>query len=235
MNRHWSNGAKVAAVVAFGSILLALVIGGVPASGRELSLEAKSREVIMLRVTQDESSTENQISEYLRTKGLRVLQVTKSPPGQREQANPAAPDGALLLLFSGPGPTPDFRFIIDTQRSGSDPARAGQVTERVVIVRLCTGTFVPSGLRRETCELLCSRHRQVWAGTYSIEADGELVCTWALNITASGLPAENVFDAVQRLELNWAEFYPTAKRVITHQKTSQDAPRLQAITPGLRT
>lgn len=166
----------------------------------------------MLYVVQDESSLEHQIGDYLRSKGLKVLYRSASPNGNGNGAT--ATDDGLLLLFSLGNKMPDFSVLIDTQPSASDPKRPGVATERAVTIRLYTGTYVRPAQRNEALDLLCARHRRVWAGTYWVDTDGELVCSWVLNITSAGLPVENVVDAVVRIVSNWEDFFPTAKPIM---------------------
>jgi len=200
---------------------------------------------VMLRVVQDESSLEHRIGDYLTGKGLTVLyrnqasqatsRASTTRPG-RSASDKAAKDEWLILLFSGENEIPDFRVVIDTLPSAHDPSRPGLITERAVQIRLYTQTYVRPARRSEVAELLCARHRQTWAGTYCIDTDNELMCTWVLNVTSYGLPAENVFDAMVRMIRNWNEFYPLAKPLLTMTKPTVlgAAPTPSSNHPGPR-
>jgi len=186
-----------------------------PASAGDKGKATKQNEPIMLQVAQDESSVEHQIADVLAGQGIKVLYQEKAARGNGDEPGGVAKDELLVILFSTDDGRPVYRVLIDTMLSATEPSRPGKVTERAVTIRLYTATYFSQANRQSALELLGSRNRQVWAGTYWIDTDGELACNWVLNITAAGLPLENVIDALGRMQMNWRQFYPLAKPLLT--------------------
>jgi len=201
MNRH---GLK-----AIG-LLVTVSLCGAAADTRSSAGSAPS----MLTVAQDESSVEEAIATYLRSRGLVVGYVNASA-NQREE------DRVLILPYGGPSEIPNFRILIDTQPSNRDPS-SQTVTERVVFVRLLTGTYVKPGHESALLGCLNNYHQRFWAGRFFVDTDRELVADWPLNILASGLPAEVVHDAVLRLVNGWNFLYPFVKAHITTSGTAKE-------------
>jgi len=210
--------AKLAAAFLLAPAVLICIGGGDPENLARAAQGAVNSGPEMLRVAQDESSLEGQIKDFLstRAKELKVLTVQANPTGNGDGSS--SKDEVLLLFFRLENGMPDFRIILDTQRSARDPSRPTVVTERAVMLRLHTGAYVRPDLRNEALDLLNSQNRRILVGKYWLDSDLEVVSEWVLNVTAAGLPAENVYDALIRMLGDWQDFFPAAKPVLGRSK-----------------
>jgi hypothetical protein len=155
-----------------------------------------------LTVTQDESSLERVIKNNLATR--HKLIVTE----KLWDAN----DLYLELPFKE-DTVPAFRILIDTQKSNYDSA-SDKITERAVILTVFSNMKVPQERRAAVLEVFNEFNSNNIFSAFYIEDDGEIVCCWAINVMAEGLPTECVYDAVHRVAKNWRDVYPAMSKAL---------------------
>jgi hypothetical protein len=150
-----------------------------------------------LTVAQDESSQEKVIERNL----IDVHKLTVN----EKTAKDAADDMYLELPFKGE-PMPKFRLTIDTQVLNKDDSN--KTLERGVLLNLYTDVRVPADKRAAVMEKINDINRRKAFSSIYIDTDGEIICSWILNILSDGLPVEYVFDATARLQNIWKVLYP---------------------------
>lgn len=154
----------------------------------------------MLTVTQDESSMERAIENYLKThEGLDVREKT------------AEQDDLYLIVPVDDEGIPDYRISIDTQALHKDD---GKVTERAVLLQVLTGVKVPQDKQAAVIRVINDFDRDTLFSTAYVDADGEVVMDWGLNVLAAGLPMEYVSDALARAHIVWNALYQQIRRVL---------------------
>jgi hypothetical protein len=154
-----------------------------------------------LTVVQDESSQERIIEAYLtKVHGLVFEEKWGKEPN----------DLYLELPFKG-DPMPKFRISVDTQPLNRDKD-TNAVIERGVLINLYTGVNVPEGKQNAALAILNDFNRRKAFCSAYIDTDGEIVCSWILNILADGLPTEYVYDAVARVQNIWRAIYPVISK-----------------------
>jgi hypothetical protein len=158
-----------------------------------------------LTVAQDESSQEKIIESYLKTThGLTIEEKISSSDKE---------DLYLEVPFKG-DPMPKFRVTIDTQILNRDE-ETKKIIERGVLINLYTNVRVPADKRGAALDAINDINlRKAFSSVY-IDTDGEVICSWILNILDSGLPTEYVYDAVVRLQNIWKVAYPTLPSGLT--------------------
>lgn len=151
-----------------------------------------------LTVVQDEGSQEKIIESYLKTAhGLTIDEKTSASDKE---------DLYLELPFAG-DPMPKYRMTVDTQALNTDP-KTNKIIERGVLIILFTNVHVPADKRAAALDAINDINRRKAFSSVYIDTDGEIVCSWILNILDSGLSAEYVYDAVARLQNIWKVLYP---------------------------
>lgn len=151
-----------------------------------------------LTVAQDESSQEKIIARNLTTIHTLIVDEKTS----KDDPN----DLYLELPFKG-DPMPKSRMTIDTQvlNRATDSSK---VIERGVLFNLYTDVIVPADKRAAVMEKINDVNRRKAFSSIYIDTDGEIICSWILNILSDGLPVEYVFDVVARLQNIWKVAYP---------------------------
>jgi hypothetical protein len=154
-----------------------------------------------LVVTQDESSMERVIEQYL--KDAHDLKCTEK----------FEDDDDLWLDYPITGtPMPAYTIAIDTQsvNTGKD----GKVAERAVRLNVYTAVKVPDEKRAAVFEVFNDFVRkQCFCAPY-VDTDGEIVLDWTLNVMAQGLPADYVHDAMVRLSNLWEHMWPPVSEAL---------------------
>jgi hypothetical protein len=150
-----------------------------------------------LTVAQDESSQEKIIERNL----IDVHKLTVDEKISKDTAD----DMYLELPFKG-DPMPKFRLTIDTQSLNTDKD-TGKIIERGVLFNLYTDVRVPADKRAAVMEKMNDINRRKAFSSIYIDTDGEIVCSWILNILSDGLPVEYVYDATARIQNIWKELY----------------------------
>lgn len=151
-----------------------------------------------LRLSQDESTTEEAIAQQLKARGIQAeVGASKSDPN----------DKFVTLRFHQEG-MPDWLILIDTQVSGKRPD--GTATERVVLVALLTSVRIPPEARPMLLTVLNRHHRNSFAGTFSVDPQGDVTALWPLNIASPLAPLhiETIVDAAYRLSKSWEALFP---------------------------
>jgi hypothetical protein len=149
-----------------------------------------------LTVTQDESSMERVIQSYLIARHKLIVS---------EKAGNA--DDLYLELPFKEDPVPAFRMMIDTLKTNHDSA-SNKTIERAVVLTVFSNIKVPQDRRVAVLNILNDFNADnIFSGFY-IASDGEIVCCWAVNVMAEGMPTEYVYDAVHRVVVNWRGLYP---------------------------
>jgi spermidine/putrescine-binding protein len=147
-----------------------------------------------LTVVQDESSMEQTIERHLKANHQMVV---------NEKLNG---DDLWLELPMKDEPMPRYRLVIDTQSLNKD--NTGRVIERGVRIQALTGVKVPETRRAAVLRVLNDFNRdKVFSAVY-LDNDGEIMLDWTLNVMASGLDTEYVYDVLVREEKLWRELYP---------------------------
>ena len=159
-----------------------------------------------LTVVQDESSMERVIESHL--KSAHQLKV--------DEKTEADDDLYLELPFKG-DPMPDFRILIDTQ-SVNRNKDTNQVIERGVFINLHTDVRVRTEDMARVMAAINETTREKAFTSIFIDTDGEVVCFWVLNVLPEGLPTEYVYDAVYRVQQNWADLYPKLTEAISQSR-----------------
>lgn len=155
----------------------------------------------MLSVVQDESSMERIIKAYLVDTHKLVVDEKTS----KDDAN----DMYLELPFKG-DPMPKFRMTVDSQPLNRDKD-SNKVIERGVLLNLYTNIKVPDGKRIGALGVINDYNRRKAFCSVYIDSDGEVICSWILNVLEQGLATEYVYDAVARLQNIWKAVYPDLK------------------------
>ncbi len=163
----------------------------------------------MLRVTQDESSMELQLAEYLEaTEGWFCRKID----------NPAGGDDVILQFpFKLGDGIPKVDLLIDTSPSATEH---GQVTERAV--RVWFWHELPDeakdyDTRQKVLELNNRWMQEHWApARIVIDPDGDLIFETWVNVPGEDAPmhAEAVRDAVIRLLSAWKDYSGQLRRVV---------------------
>jgi hypothetical protein len=155
----------------------------------------------MLAVVQDESSMERTIKAYL----VDVHKLIVDEKISKDDAN----DMYLELPFKG-DPMPKFRMTIDSQSLNTDNDTK-KVIERGVLFNLYTNIKVPEAKRAGALQVINDYNRRKAFCSVYIDTDGEVICSWILNVLEQGLATEYVYDTVARLQNIWKAVYPDLK------------------------
>lgn len=155
-----------------------------------------------MTVTQDESSLERVIKSYLIARhNLIISEKTWN-----------ADDLYLELSFKEDA-VPAFRMMIDTQKTNYDSA-SNKTIERAVVLTVFSNIKVPQDRRAAVLNVLNDFNADNIFSVFYLASDGEIVCCWAVNVMAEGMPTEYVYDAVHRVAKNWRDLYPAAARAL---------------------
>lgn len=158
----------------------------------------------LLTVSQDESSLEKQIYDYLRI-------VKEVPDGQIRYFDEQESD--MLLLYTIPcQDAPELTVLVDTEVSERD--EEGTVIERVINVM--TVFELPEDLKtNEDRDMLLDLNnfymREDWSpGCIFLDEAGDLVVRTAVNIPGpdAHVHAEMVYDAIARMQPFWEDYFP---------------------------
>lgn len=166
------------------------------------SMNAASAADDRLVVTQDENSMERVIENYLVTTHKLVI-----------NEKGADNDDLYLELPMKGDPMPAYRISIDSQPLNRDK-ETDKVIERGVLINLLTTIKVPKERRAAVLEVINDFNRKKAFASIYIDTDGEIVCCWILNVLSDGLPTENVYDAVARVQNIWKVVYPEVAKVL---------------------
>ncbi|MCE5240558.1 YbjN domain-containing protein [bacterium] len=149
----------------------------------------------VLTVTQDESSMERVIEQYLK----EAHQLTA-----REKV---LENDDLVLVYDMKGdPAPNYAITVDTQ--SVHKTESGRVVERAVTAQVFTGIKVPAEKSAAVMKAINEASRDSWFFAGYIDDDGEVVIQWNVNVMSQGLHAEYVFDMVARMDKSWAKLWP---------------------------
>jgi len=155
-----------------------------------------------LTVVQDESSMERIIESYLKSAHQLVI----------EEKTETDDDLYLELPFTG-DPMPRFRITIDTQSLNRDKD-TNQVIERGILINLFTDVRIRTEDMAQAQAAINEENRKKAFSSIFVDADGEVICCWVLNVLPEGLPTEYVYDAVYRVQNNWTDLYPKLMQAI---------------------
>ncbi len=157
----------------------------------------------MLTSAQDESSQEKILEQYLTSKHNLVL--TESHVSND-------PNDLYLNMSMKGDPMPSYRITIDTQVLNRD--KSGRIIERGIRIQAMTGVKVTDAQRPAVMRVINDFNRdKVFAASY-VDSDGEVMMDWTLNIMASGLDPEYVYDVLTREDRLWRELYPRVAEVL---------------------
>jgi len=157
-----------------------------------------------LTVVQDESSMERIIEHYLVDNHKLIVNAKTA----QDDAN----DLYLELPFDASDPVPEFRLTIDSQPLNRDAN--DQIIERGLLFNLYTAVKVPEDKRAAAMVVLNDWNRRKAFASVYIDTDGEVVCSWIINVLAQGLPTEYTYDVVARLVKIWQGVYPAVAAAI---------------------
>ena len=160
----------------------------------------------MLTVVQDESSMERIIKAYLVDTHKLIVEEKTS----KDDAN----DLYLDVPFKG-DPMPKFRISIDSQSLNTDKD-THKIIERGVLLNLYTNIKVPAEKRTAALGVINDYNRRKAFCSAYIDNDGEVICSWILNVMEQGLATEYVYDAVVRLQNIWKAMYPDLNTALTN-------------------
>ena len=152
-----------------------------------------------LAVVQDESSMERIVEHYLVDNHQLVV--------NEKTAENDAQDMYLELPFAAAGAVPAFRLAIDSQPLNTDP-NTHQVIERGLLFNLYTGIVVPADKRAAALAVVNDWNKVKAFACVYIDTDGEVICSWIINVLADGLPTEYAYDAVARMDNIWKGLHP---------------------------
>ncbi len=150
-----------------------------------------------LTVVQDESSMEQSIARYLRHAHHLVVEEKTQAQDKGDVYLEVPPKDEL---------SSKLRMTIDTQPLNRD--KDNKVTERGILISLFTGVSVKKEEVAKVQTAINDFTRRRMFSSIFIDSDGELVCTWSLNVLSQGLPTEYVFDALARVANAWKMLYP---------------------------
>ncbi len=204
------------------ALVVAVVGGAAPRALGDSSSTAP-----LLYVTQDESTIERTIAEYIE----RVDNVTAT-----YRLVPGNNDDLVLQYTLSPDGVPPVRLIIDTEVSGRGPS--GEVTERVI--HLTAGYPLPDSARNEAVVARLLALNNLWQErcwiphSIHVREEGLLVMQSHLNIPDRDTPvsAEAVRDLIIRMLMSWQEYYPRLEKALSggsvglnqHHERGTDAP-----------
>ncbi len=161
-----------------------------------------------LTVTQDESTLEKAIDNY--------LTLTKGITGGISRFNDKERKDLLVAYPISSDKVPDIRVVIDTLAAEKDAD--GKTRERVIMVQsfyeLPASAKTPEA-RRKLLELCTKWMDGHWSpGGVYVDSDGDLAWRTAINIPGRNFSvhAELVYDAVARMGPFWRSFYPLMKK-----------------------
>jgi thioredoxin-related protein len=154
-----------------------------------------------LVVCQDESSMERAIERYL---------VDKHKMAVEEKFYKGDTSDLYLNLPCTGNPMPNYRINIDTHSDNRDD-KTNQVIERAVQIDLFTAVKVTAPQRAAVMEVVNTWNKKKGFASVYVDDDGEVVCSWTLNVLPEGLHPEYVYDALARMQSNWKGLYPLVK------------------------
>ena len=123
-----------------------------------------------------------------------------------EKHGKEADDLYLELPFKG-DPMPKFRMTLDSQPLNR-AKDTDKVIERGVLLNLYTSITVPEEKRAGALGVINDFNRRKAFCSVYIDTDGEVICSWIVNVLEQGLATEYVYDAVARLQNIWKAVYP---------------------------
>jgi len=181
-----------------GNVVTMAVLVGALMLGMAASARADGN---MLTVTQDESSMERVIEQYL--KDAHQITLTEKTLENND----------LVLIDEEKGdPMPGYRIMIDTE-SVAKPAD-GKVTERAVTVQLYTGVKVPADKRADVLQAINEFTSKNWFFAAYVDQDDEIALQWSVNVMSQGLHAEYVYDGLVRVNKNWQNLWPSVAKAL---------------------